>query len=107
MKKAKFKNDALTETGGSTEEAKTSKPESRQAVGQTGYRMKAKAKEMHPNAVVLSGMEAVALNGEGYTVEFPGTISNPPKVRSVRGATQAELKKFFLEGNPNIEEFEL
>jgi len=75
--------------------------------GQKGYRMKAKARELHPNATTLVGSTPVALSGDRYEVEIPGDRNNPPTRKAVRGATQAELKALFQQGHPDIEEFEL
>lgn len=70
------------------------------------YRMKAKVRDLYPNATTLINLEPVALNGTGYKVEVKGNSKTPPGVKEVRGATQAELKALYAAGHPDIEEFD-
>ena len=68
------------------------------------YRIKPKFKEQHPNAVTLVNGVGVVLADGDLTVEIPGTLSAPPRVRQYRAATQADLAYLFeVEKNPAIE----
>lgn len=67
------------------------------------YRVKATYLVSYPNSTTLVNGEPVALSGKDITVTKPGTATHPPKTRTVKGATQANLKALFEEGNPHIE----
>ena len=56
--------------------------------------------------VTLADGVAVSLNGKDLVKETPGTLSRPPETITVKAATQAQLKKLFVDGHEMIEEYE-
>lgn len=70
----------------------------------TKYRVKAAYLAAYPNSTTLVEGVAVALSGKDITVTKPGTATHPPSSRTIKGATQAQLKYLFeTERNPHIE----
>lgn len=50
---------------------------------------------------------SVALSGQDYTVTIPATQTRPEYKKTIKGATQEQLKYLKeVEGNVNIEKFE-
>lgn len=61
----------------------------------------------YPDATTLVNGVSVALCGNKVTSKIPGNQAGPPTERTVRGATQSELKYLFeVERHPFIEEIE-
>lgn len=56
--------------------------------------------------VTLCDGVAVCLCAKDLVKEIPGTLHAPPKIVTVKSATQAQLKKLFFEGSELIEEVE-
>lgn len=75
------------------------------------YQAKAAFLQKTPDAVTLvkrgNDRVSVALSGKDVTVERAGTKSGPPISRTVKGATQEDLKYLFeIEKHPFVEEVE-
>lgn len=73
------------------------------------YQVKAAILEKNPDAVTLvkreSGRVAVALGGKDITVQVGASKSGPAITRTVKGATQIDLKYLFeIEKHPFVEE---
>lgn len=61
----------------------------------------------YPNAVTLVDGVSVALSGKDTTITKPGTATHPPSTRTVKGASQAQLKYLFeVERHPNVIEID-
>lgn len=73
------------------------------------YQVKTSFLDKKPDAVTLvkreSGFVAVALGGKDITVQVGASKSGPPVTRTVKGATQSDLKYLFeIEKHPFVEE---
>lgn len=70
------------------------------------YRVAERFLQNGQTPVTLCDGVAVCLCAKDLVKEIPGTLQSPPKTVTVKTATQAQLKKLFLEGSELIEEYE-
>ncbi|MGL6008479.1 MAG: hypothetical protein ACRC1D_03405 [Culicoidibacterales bacterium] len=68
------------------------------------YKVKDSFKKEYPNAVTLIDGVGVVLSENDFTEETTGTLSDPPKTRVFRAATQEDLKHLYeVDKHPEIE----
>lgn len=70
-------------------------------------KIQVKAGIENPGVTIYNGTIPVSLNGFDIIREIPGDGQKPPVTRTVKAATQEQLRWLYNEGNPLLEEIEV